>query len=77
MQNLEYTDGKRRFIGDLAGEDGGAERRPGIVVFPEAFGLGDHAKKRAQRLAKLCAGCATAYELLFSCIVRSSQSLTT
>jgi dienelactone hydrolase len=43
MRNLEYTDGKTRFIGYLAGEDGGAGRRPGIVVFPEAFGLGDHA----------------------------------
>lgn len=27
--------------------------RPGILVFPEAFGLGDHAKERAERLAKL------------------------
>ena len=27
--------------------------RPGILVFPEAFGLGDHAKSRAERLAAL------------------------
>lgn len=27
--------------------------RPGILVFPEAFGLGDHAKSRAERLAGL------------------------
>jgi dienelactone hydrolase len=27
--------------------------QPGILVFPEAFGLGDHAKARAERLAKL------------------------
>lgn len=27
--------------------------RPGILVFPEAFGLGDHAKGRARRLAEL------------------------
>jgi len=53
MKNLEYTNGKTKFIGYLAGADGGAGRRPGIVVFPEAFGLGDHAKKRADRLAKL------------------------
>lgn len=26
-------------------------RRPGVLVFPEAFGLGDHAKSRAERLA--------------------------
>ena len=53
MKNLEYTNGKTKFIGYLTGADGGAGRRPGIVVFPEAFGLGDHAKKRADRLAKL------------------------
>jgi dienelactone hydrolase len=28
-------------------------RRPGVLVFPEAFGLGDHAKFRAERLAGL------------------------
>ncbi len=28
-------------------------RRPGVLVFPEAFGLGDHAKSRAERLADL------------------------
>lgn len=27
--------------------------RPGVLVFPEAFGLGDHAKSRAERLAGL------------------------
>ena len=27
--------------------------RPGVLVFPEAFGLGDHAKGRAERLASL------------------------
>ena len=29
----------------------GAGRRPGVLVFPEAFGLGDHALGRAERLA--------------------------
>ena len=31
----------------------GQERRPGVLVFPEAFGLGEHAKSRAERLANL------------------------
>jgi dienelactone hydrolase len=31
----------------------GVTRRPGVLVFPEAFGLGDHAKARAERLAEL------------------------
>jgi dienelactone hydrolase len=30
-----------------------AKPRPGILVFPEAFGLGDHALARAQRLAQM------------------------
>ncbi len=31
----------------------GTGRRPGVLVFPEAFGLGDHARSRAQRLAEM------------------------
>lgn len=31
----------------------GTGRRPGILVFPEAFGLSEHAKSRAERLAEL------------------------
>lgn len=31
----------------------GEGRRPGILVFPEAFGLSDHARSRAQRLAEI------------------------
>ena len=41
MQSHLYVD---------AGHDG---RRLGVLVFPEAFGLGDHAKSRAERLAAL------------------------
>ena len=32
--------------------NGDAGPRPGILVFPEAFGLGDHARSRARRLAE-------------------------
>lgn len=52
-QTLEYTDGKKRYVGYLAYDEARRGRRPGIVVFPEAFGLGEHAKLRAQRLAEL------------------------
>jgi dienelactone hydrolase len=52
-QKLEYTNGKTKFIGHLASDDSRDGRRPGIVVFPEAFGLGDHARQSAERLAKL------------------------
>jgi dienelactone hydrolase len=54
MKKLEYGDGKNQFVGYLAGADAGAAgRRPGVVVFPEAFGLGEHAKESADRLAQL------------------------
>jgi len=33
-------------------DDRAANARPGILVFPEAFGLGEHAKSRARRLAE-------------------------
>jgi dienelactone hydrolase len=52
-QTLEYTNGKTKFIGYLASDDSRDGRRPGIVVFPEAFGLGDHARQSAERLAQL------------------------
>ena len=32
--------------------DGGSGKRAGVLVFPEAFGLGEHALGRAERLAK-------------------------
>lgn len=31
----------------------GSGRRPGVLVFPEAFGLSDHARSRAERLAEM------------------------
>lgn len=36
------------YVDDARGGD-----RPGVLVFPEAFGLGDHARSRAERLAQL------------------------
>ena len=33
--------------------EAGTEPRPGVLVFPEAFGLSDHARQRAEGLAKL------------------------
>jgi dienelactone hydrolase len=52
-QTLEYTDGKLNFIGYLAFDDAHAGRRPGVVVFPEGMGLGDAARRRADRLAQM------------------------
>jgi dienelactone hydrolase len=52
-KKLEYTDGKTKFLGYLVWDDTKAGRRPGVVVFPEAFGLNEHARQRAERLAQL------------------------
>jgi dienelactone hydrolase len=51
--NFEYSKGDTRFIGYLARDESHGGPRPGVVVFPEAFGLGQHARDVAQRLAQL------------------------
>lgn len=52
-QTIEYTDGKTKFIGQLVWDEARSGPRPGVLVFPEAFGLNDHAIERAERLARL------------------------
>ena len=39
--------------GQLYVPGSGAKNLPGVLVFPEAFGLGAHAKEKAERLARL------------------------
>jgi len=51
-RDLEYLDGTLRLQGVLCGEVE-AEKRPGVVVFHDALGLGRHAIERAQMLAAL------------------------
>ena len=52
-ETIEYKDGNVNLRGFVAYDETVTARRPGILVMPEAFGLGPHAKERAQRLAKL------------------------
>jgi dienelactone hydrolase len=52
-QNIEYQDGDVTLRGFVAFDDQTSHRRPGVLVMPEAFGLGVHAKQRAERLAAL------------------------
>src|SRR5713226_2263486 len=54
-ETIEYRDGDVALRGFLAFDDQKSNRRPGVLVMPEAFGLGTHAKERAERLASL--GC--------------------
>jgi dienelactone hydrolase len=51
-RTLEYRDGAVTLKGHLA-DDGGAGARPGVVLFPEANGIGEHVMERARRLAAL------------------------
>ena len=52
-ETVEYKDGAVTLRGYLAYDDKKSGKRPGVLVMPEAFGLGEHAKKRAERLAEL------------------------
>ena len=49
----EYKDGNVTLRGHLAYDDAKAGKRPGIIVMPEAFGLGAQARRRAEMLAEL------------------------
>ena len=50
---LEYRDGTLRLSGLLIHDDSVSGMRPGIVLFPDARGIGEHAVERARRLAAL------------------------
>ena len=52
-QTVEYRDGDLILQGFVAFDDSKVGKRPGILVNPEAFGLGPFAKSRAERLAQL------------------------
>ncbi|HZP45193.1 MAG TPA: dienelactone hydrolase family protein [Candidatus Binataceae bacterium] len=52
-ETIEYKDGSVNLKGFVAYDDKVSTKRPGILVMPEAFGLGPHAKERAERLARL------------------------
>ncbi len=50
-ETIEYQADGLTMKGHLAADPAHAGRRPGVLVFPEAFGLSTHAKERAERLA--------------------------
>lgn len=52
-QTFEYFAGEEKFIGYLASDDTQQGKRPGVLVVHEAWGLGDHSRRRAERLAEL------------------------
>lgn len=52
-ESLEYRDGDVTLRGFLAFDDRKSGKRPGVLVMPEAFGLGAQVKRRAEMLAAL------------------------
>src|SRR6185369_11540774 len=52
-QPLEYRHDDTLMIGELVHDDARPERRPGVLVFPEGTGLGEHPLQRARQLAEL------------------------
>jgi dienelactone hydrolase len=51
IEDIEYSVGGTRYRGQLAVDESRSGKRPGILVAPEAPGLGDHVKKIIRRLA--------------------------
>jgi dienelactone hydrolase len=51
--SVQYQDGDVTLQGFLAYDDTVSGKRPGVLVMPEAFGLGPHAKQRAERIAQM------------------------
>jgi dienelactone hydrolase len=52
-ETIDYRDGDVTLKGFFAYDERQSGKRPGILVMPEAFGLGVHARQRAQRLVEL------------------------
>ena len=52
-ETFEYKSPELTFRGHLAYDETKTEKRPGVLVTHEAWGLGEHAKSRAERLAQL------------------------
>lgn len=52
-QDFEYRLGDLTFRGYLAYDEDKPGKRPGILVVHEAWGIGDHVRERARRLASL------------------------
>jgi dienelactone hydrolase len=52
-ETIEYNADGLHMVSHLYHDETKQGRRPGVLVFPEAFGLGDHAKERAERIAGL------------------------
>jgi dienelactone hydrolase len=53
VENLAYKDGDLNLHGLVAYDERSLDRRPGVVIMPDAFGVGPFVRERAERLTKL------------------------
>ncbi|MDM4769961.1 dienelactone hydrolase family protein [Solimonas sp. SE-A11] len=53
QQTIESGENGQRHFHQFFLDETRPGSRPGVLVFPEAFGLGEHARQRARRLAEL------------------------
>src|ERR1700742_1838072 len=53
MEDVDYRDGSLLYRGVIAYDETASGKRPGVLVFHEGLGLGDHIIERATRIAKL------------------------
>jgi dienelactone hydrolase len=53
MNDIDYRDDAINCRGFLAYDDTVSDKRPGVLVFHEGLGLGEHIMERARRVAKL------------------------
>ena len=51
--DIDYRDGTVTCRGFVAYDDTASGKRPGVLVFHEGLGLGEHIIERARRVAKL------------------------
>lgn len=53
IENMDYNDDAVLLKGLIAYDESEDDRQPGIIVFPDALGLGEHAIERTKRLSDL------------------------
>ena len=53
MNDIDYRDDAVICRGFIAYDDTASSKRPGVLVFHEGLGLGEHIIERARRVAKL------------------------
>ncbi len=62
-ETVEYEADGLHMVSQLMFDNDASGRRPGVLVFPDIFGVSDHAKERAERLVSECGYVALACDI--------------